>query len=70
MIIFGATVSRLAHGNYVFLLGVAILDIGIGTALLGSSVVFWRQRAFSRWPRCPELRIAGNFPPNGFSVYV
>ena len=48
MILAGATLSRLAHDNYPFLIGVAILDLGIAIALLGSSLVFWKQRAFVR----------------------
>ena len=43
MITAGATLSRLARGNYVFLILVAVLDIGIAIALLGSSFVFWRK---------------------------
>ena len=46
MIAGGATMSRLAHGNYPFLIGVAVLDLTIATALIGSSYVFWKQRAF------------------------
>ncbi len=46
MILAGATLSRLAHNNYPFLIGVAILDLGIAIALLGSSYVFWKQKAF------------------------
>ena len=46
MILVGATLSRLAHDNYLLLMGVAILDLSIGTALLGSSYVFWKQKAF------------------------
>ena len=46
MILVGVTLSRLAHNNYPFLIGVAILDLGIGIALLGSSYVFWKQKAF------------------------
>ena len=46
MILTGATLSRLAHNNYPFLIGVAILDLGIAIALLGSSYVFWKQKAF------------------------
>ena len=42
----GMALSRMAHGNYVFLLSVAVLDVAIATALLSSSVVFWKQRAF------------------------
>jgi hypothetical protein len=44
MILIGATLSRLAHGNYLYLIAVAILDISIAIALLGSGVIFWRQR--------------------------
>jgi len=46
MILVGVTLSRLAHNNYPFLIGVAILDLGIGIALLGSSYVFWKQETF------------------------
>lgn len=47
MIASGATLSRLASGHYLFLVGVAILDISIAIALLGSSYIFWKRRAFS-----------------------
>lgn len=47
MILTGATLSRLAHNQYVFLLGVAALDLTLAIALLGSSYVFWREKAFS-----------------------
>jgi len=40
MITTGAVLSRIAHGNYPFLLGVAILDLSIGVALLSSSVIY------------------------------
>ena len=46
MIFTGATLSRLAHNNYPFLIGVATLDLSIAIALLGSSYVFWQQKAF------------------------
>jgi len=46
MILTGATLSRLAHDNYAFLIVMAILDLGIAIALLGSSYVFWKQKAF------------------------
>ena len=46
MIFVGATFSRLAHNNYPFLIGVAIVDLNIGIALLGSSYVFWQLKAF------------------------
>ena len=44
MIFVGAMLSRLAHDNYGMLISVAILDIGIGIALLGSSYVFWIKK--------------------------
>jgi len=40
MIVIGATLSNLAHGNYPFLLCIAGLDITIAIALLGSGYVF------------------------------
>jgi hypothetical protein len=46
MIFVGATLSRLAHNNYPFLIAVAAVDLNIGIALLGSSYVFWTQKAF------------------------
>ncbi|MGB2897291.1 MAG: hypothetical protein WBB65_14145 [Anaerolineales bacterium] len=46
MILAGVTLSRLAHDNYPFLISVAILDLGIAIALLGSSYVYWTQKAF------------------------
>ena len=46
MVLAGATLSRLAHNNYPFLIGVAILDLSIAIALLGSSYVFWKHKAF------------------------
>jgi hypothetical protein len=46
MIITGATLSRLAHGKFLFLLLVATLDLNIATALLVSSHVFWKEKAF------------------------
>ena len=46
MVLAGITLSRLAHDNYPYLIGVAILDLGIAIALLGSSYVYWTQKAF------------------------
>ena len=46
MITLGASLSRLAQGNYPFLIAVAALDLTIAVALLGSSYVFWKQGAF------------------------
>jgi len=43
MILVGVMLSRLAHSNYLFLLGVAVLDLSIATALLVSSCVFWKH---------------------------
>jgi hypothetical protein len=54
MILTGATLSRLAHGNYAFLIAVAVLDLAISVALLGSSIVYWQQRAFARQPAAPS----------------
>ena len=48
MIALGATLSRLAHGNFPFLLGVAALDTSLATALLGSSIVFWQEKALAK----------------------
>ncbi len=44
----GALLSHAAEGNYPFLLFMALLDISIGVALLGSSYVFWVEKAFFR----------------------
>ncbi len=48
MIAFGATMARLAQTqhNYYFLIAVAAVDIDIGIALLWSSYIFWKQKAF------------------------
>ncbi len=46
MITTGTTLSRLAHDNYYFVIGVAILDFSIAIALLWSSNIFWKQKAF------------------------
>jgi len=48
MIAAGITLSRTAHGNYPFLIGVATLDITIATALLSSSIIFWRERFLTK----------------------
>jgi len=48
MITTGATLSSLAHDNYYFLIGVAILDFSIAIALLWSSNIFWKQKAFAK----------------------
>jgi hypothetical protein len=46
MILVGAMLSRMAHNNYLLLIAVALLDLGIGSALVTSSYVFWTQKAF------------------------
>lgn len=45
MITAGATLSRLAHGDYIFLIGVATLDLSLATALLASSITYWRRES-------------------------
>ena len=45
MIAAGATMSRLAMDSFPMLVFVAALDISLAIALLGSSLVFTRQRA-------------------------
>jgi uncharacterized membrane protein len=54
MIAAGTSLSRLAHGNYAFLIAVAVLDLAIAVALLGSSIVYWQQRAFVPQPAGPS----------------
>jgi hypothetical protein len=46
MILAGAMLSRLAAGHYRPLIGVATLDLSLAIALLGSGLIFWRQRLF------------------------
>ena len=48
MIVIGSTLSRMAHGNYAFLIAMVTLDFSLATALLGSSHVFWKQQAFKQ----------------------
>ena len=48
MISAGVMLSRLSHGNFSFLLSVAVLDLSIATALLVSSLVFWEEKAFTK----------------------
>ena len=43
----GAWMSRAAAGKFGYLCGVAALDLSIATALLTSSVKFWKMKAFS-----------------------
>lgn len=46
MILLSANLYKMAFNNYQFLIGIAILDLSIAIALLGSSFVFWKQKAF------------------------
>jgi hypothetical protein len=48
MVATGATLSRLAHDIYPFLLAVGALDIALSIGLLGSSYVYWQQKAFAK----------------------
>ena len=43
----GAWMSRAAAGNYTFLCLVGALDLSLASALLSSSIVFWKLKAFS-----------------------
>ncbi len=43
----GALMSRAAAGNFTYLCLVGALDLSIACALLSSSFVFWRHKAFS-----------------------
>lgn len=42
----GAMMSRMAAGKFGWLCTVAVLDLSIGTALLTSSLQFWKRGAF------------------------
>lgn len=48
MVLTGISLSRFAHGSYPFLIGVAMLDLTIATALLLGSIVFWKERFLSK----------------------
>jgi hypothetical protein len=56
MILTGITLSRLAEGHYGSLIGVGTLDLTLAIALLGSSIVFWQQRAFAYASESSESR--------------
>ena len=59
MIIIGSTLSRMAHGNYPFLIAMVIVDFSLATALFGSGTVFVQQQAFKKQPERPETPING-----------
>ena len=44
MILLGIILSRLAHGDYSMLIAVAVVEISVATALLGSSGCFWGEQ--------------------------
>jgi hypothetical protein len=48
VIVTGALLSRLAHGNYPLLIGVGALDLNVAVALLARSYVYWQRKAFCR----------------------
>lgn len=43
MIVLGSFISQLAHENYSMLITMAIIEVSLATALLGSSHCFWQQ---------------------------
>lgn len=46
MILFGQYMTAKAAGNYPLLLGMALLDLSLAVALLGSSLTFWNHPEF------------------------
>lgn len=48
MIAAGVALSRLAQTSFPALVGVVILDLAVGAALLASSRVFWQRKAFMK----------------------
>lgn len=44
MILLGNFISRHAHGNYSMLVTMALIEISLATALLGSSFCFWKKQ--------------------------
>ena len=52
MVTIGAILSRSAHDNYPVLIAVAVLDLSIATALMGSSYIFWIYK--------PQIRTSRN----------
>jgi len=43
MMVLGAYLSRISHGNYWFLMGIGVLDMSVGLSLLFSSFLFWKR---------------------------
>lgn len=44
MILLGSYLSKLAQGNYIMLVSMAIIELSIAIALLGSSHCYWKKR--------------------------
>ena len=44
MVVLGSLVSRLAHGNYALLLTMAFIEVSLATALISSSICFWKEK--------------------------
>jgi len=44
MVLLGSFISRQAHGNYSMLVTMALIEISLATALLGSSFCFWKKQ--------------------------
>ena len=44
MVVFGSLVSRQAHGDYALLLTMSFIEVSLATALLGSSICFWKEK--------------------------
>ncbi len=44
MILLGSFISQQAHGSYPALLTIAIIEVSLATALLGSSSCFWKKQ--------------------------
>lgn len=44
MILLGSYLSKIAQGNYIMLVSMAIIELSIATALLGSSYCYWKRK--------------------------
>jgi len=56
MIATGVTLSRLAHGNYGFLIAVGSVELNVAIALLGSIHVYWQRGALRPGGTHPSTR--------------
>ncbi len=48
MILMGSFISQQAHGNYTMLITMALIEISLATALIGSSYTFWKNNNFRK----------------------